>query len=85
VRKTTESFHHIIDKDTLMPAEGLLSVSIICSDSGMGDGLSTALFCMSIEDGMALIESLDGVEALWVDENETKHYSSGFNKYFYEK
>lgn len=85
VRKTTESFHHIIDKDTLMPAEGLLSVSIICSDSGMGDGLSTALFCMSIEDGMALIESLDGVEALWVDENETKHYSSGFNKYLYEK
>ena len=85
VRKTTESFHHIIDRDTLMPAEGLLSVSIICSDSGMGDGLSTALFCMSIEDGMALIESLDGVEALWVDENETKHYSSGFNKYIYEK
>ena len=79
-----KEYHHIIDKDTLMPAEGLLSVSIICSDSGMGDGLSTALFCMSIEDGMALINSLDGVEALWVDENEVKHYSDGFLNYRYE-
>ena len=79
-----KKYHHIIDKDTLMPAEGLLSVSIICSDSGLGDGLSTALFCMSIEDGMALIESLEGVEALWVAEDETKYYSSGFDNYRYE-
>ena len=79
-----KKYHHIIDKDTLMPAVGLLSVSIICSDSGLGDGLSTALFCMSIEDGMALIESLDGVEALWVAEDETKYYSSGFTNYRYE-
>ena len=79
-----KEYHHIIDKDTLMPAKGLLSVSIICSDSGMGDGLSTALFCMSIEDGMALINSLDGVEALWVDENEVKYYSNGFLNYRYE-
>lgn len=79
-----KEYHHIIDKDTLMPAEGLLSVSIICSNSGLGDGLSTALFCMSIEDGMALIESLPDVEAMWVDENEIKHYSSGFADYCYQ-
>ena len=79
-----KKYHHIIDPDTLMPSKGLLSVSIICKDSGMGDGLSTALFCMSIEDGMALIESLDGVEAIWVDESETKHYSSGFKNFLYD-
>ena len=79
-----KEYHHIIDKDTLMPAEGLLSVSIICSNSGLGDGLSTALFCMSIEDGMALIESLPDVEAMWVDENEIKYYSDGFLNYRYE-
>ena len=79
-----KEYHHIIDKETLMPAErGFLSVSIICKDSGMGDGLSTALFCMSLEDGMALISSLDGVEALWVTEDETKHYSDGFGKHLY--
>ena len=79
-----KSYHHIIDKETLMSADrGFLSVSVICNDSGMGDALSTALFCMSLEDGMELINSLDGVEALWVLEDEAKHYSNGFNQHFY--
>ena len=81
-----KSYHHIIDPETLMPADkGFLSVSVICKDSGMGDGLSTALFCMSLEDGMALINSMDGVEAMWVDTNETKHFSNGFANYIVEK
>ena len=62
-------YHHIIDPDTLMPSVGLLSVSIICQNSADGDGLSTALFCMSIEEGLALVNSIDGIEALWVDQN----------------
>ena len=81
-----KSYHHIIDPDTLMPADkGFLSVSVICKDSGMGDGLSTALFCMSLEDGMALINSIDGVEAMWVEADETKHFSNGFANYIVEK
>ena len=68
-----------------MPAQrGFLSVSIICNDSGMGDGLSTALFCMDLEDGMALINSLEGVEAMWVAKDETKYYSDGFDRFFTE-
>ncbi len=82
IRKITRELHHIIDGETLMPSDrGLLSVSVICADSGMGDGLSTALFCMSVEDGMALVNSLEGVEAVWVTEDEAKHYSSGFAEY----
>lgn len=76
-----KEYHHIIDKDTLMPAEGFLSVSIICKNSADGDGLSTALFCMSLEEGMALIESLEGVEAHWVLEDGTRVKSSGFSNY----
>ncbi len=79
-----KSYHHIIDGETLMPAKGFLSVSIICENSADGDGLSTALFCMSLEDGMALVNSLEGVEALWVTEEETIHYSAGFSKYLYQ-
>ena len=74
-------YHHIIHPDTLMPATGYLSVSVICYDSGLGDALSTALFCLSKSDGLNLIESLDGVEAMWVDEDGKKSYSSGWNKY----
>lgn len=59
-------YHHIIDPATLMPSEGFLSVSILCGSSAMGDALSTALFCMDLESGKALIESIDGAEAMWV-------------------
>lgn len=77
-----KNYHHIIDPDTLMPAEkGFLSVSVICKDSGMGDGLSTALFCMSLEEGQALVNSIDGVEAMWVSYDETKYYSNGFDQF----
>lgn len=74
-------YHHIIDKDTLMPAEGFVSVSIICTSSSDGDGLSTALFCMSLEDGMALVNSLEGVEAHWVLPDGTCIKSDGFSQF----
>lgn len=76
-----KSYHHIIDKDTLMPAEGYLSVSVICKSSADGDTLSTALFCMDLEEGKLLVESLPETEAMWILEDGTKVFSSGFSKY----
>ena len=73
-----KAYHHIIDKETLMPAENFVSVSVVCKNSADGDGLSTALFCMSLEEGMALVESLEGVEAHWVLPDGTRYKSSGF-------
>lgn len=74
-------YHHIIDPDTLMPSEGFLSVSIVCPDSGLGDALSTALFCLSKEKGLALIESIPNAEAMWVTASGERSYSSGFDRY----
>ena len=54
-------------------------VSVICADSGLADGLSTALFCMSYEDGLALTESLEGVEVLWVRQNGERLTTPGFD------
>ena len=59
-------YHHIIDKDTLMPAEHFASVTVIYRDSGTADALSTALFCMDYENGADIINSLDGAGAVWV-------------------
>ena len=74
-------YHHIIDPDTLMPSEGFTSVSILTGSSADGDALSTALFCMSFEDGLALIESLPNTEAMWVFHDGQEKTSSGFDSY----
>lgn len=74
-------YHHIIHPETLMPAEGFLSVSVLCKDSGMADALSTALFCLPQAEGLAMVERLEGVEALWVADDGSKTASSGWSQY----
>lgn len=72
-------YHHIIDPDTLMPADIWRSVSIICPDSGLADALSTALFLMDREAGEALAKR-SGAEVLWVAADGTEYMTDGFEK-----
>ena len=68
-------YHHIINKDTLMPANYFASVTVITKDSGLADSLSTALFNMDYESGVALISALGGVSCVWVtNDGEVKTY-----------
>ena len=70
-------YHHIIDPDTCYPSEYWRSVTIVCSDSGLADALSTALFVLSQEEGQRLLDQFDA-EALWVDREGNLLYSPGF-------
>ena len=36
---------------------------------------------MTIVDGKKLVDSLDGIEAVWVDKKFNKTFSNGFNQY----
>ncbi len=74
-------YHHIIDPDTLMPARGYQSVTVLCGDAGLADVLSTALFNMSLADGTALIEGIDGAEALWILDDGTQRQTGGFGAF----
>ena len=74
------NYHHIIDVDTLFPANHFLSVSVITDDSGLADALSTALFCMDYEKGLELISSLNGVDAVWIDLSGNILYSENISK-----
>jgi thiamine biosynthesis lipoprotein len=76
-----EQYHHIIDPATLMPADYFAQVTILCRDSGRGDALSTAVFNMPLEQGRALVDSLEGVEAAWVMKDGSIAYSDGFEAY----
>ena len=71
-----EKYHHIIDKDTLYPANYFESLTVVTKDSGLADALSTALFCMSYEDGLALAEKL-GVDVLWIFPGGDIRYTPG--------
>jgi FAD:protein FMN transferase len=70
-------YHHILDPQTGMPARGVISVTVIADDAFTADALSTALFVMGLEKGMALVEELQGIEAIIITEDEEIHISSG--------
>lgn len=73
-----QRYHHLIDPVTLMPATYFKAVSIICKDSGMADALSTTLFNLPYEEGLALVETFEDTEAVWVMPDGEQRYSSGF-------
>jgi thiamine biosynthesis lipoprotein len=70
-------YHHILDPETGYPAKRSRSVTIIADDPTGADGLSTGVFVMGAKEGMELIETLDGVEAVIVDPDGRVQVSSG--------
>lgn len=74
-------FNHIINPKTLKPADNNKAVTIISKDASLADALSTALFIMSGEDGLKLVNEIENCEALIIDNNGAKHFSKGFKEY----
>lgn len=74
-------YHHIIDPNTLMPAEYFTAVSILTPDSGIADALSTAIYNMPYEEGLKLIEQFENTEALWILPNGERRFSDNFMEY----
>ena len=73
-----KKYHHIIDVDTLYPAENYASISIVTKDSGLADSLSTALFCMDYEKGAELVGTMPEVEVLWIMDDGSMNCTDGF-------
>ena len=73
-------YHHLLSPQTGMPVQnGLASVTITCRDAVQADALSTACFVLGEEKGKALIDSLDGVEALFVRADGTLAATAGLS------
>ncbi|MBQ6856600.1 MAG: FAD:protein FMN transferase [Lachnospiraceae bacterium] len=76
------NYHHILNPKTGYPYDnGLISVSILSEHSADGDGLSTTCFSLGLEQGMKLINSLDGVYGCFIDEDYNVYYSDGMEEF----
>jgi FAD:protein FMN transferase len=74
--KDGKRYHHILDPQTGYPAQGYSSVTIVCPDPSLADGLSLALFVLGAEKGIPLIESMQSTGTLMVTTDGRKIYSS---------
>lgn len=74
------SYHHLVDPDTLVPPHHFRSVTIFAKDSGLADFLSSATFLTTLEEGKAMIESIEGVEAVWLLNDGTITHTSGLEE-----
>ena len=70
-------YHHIIDPVTLFPSAYWQSVTVVSAHSTLADALSTALFLLPLEEGLALLEEV-GAQAMWVDADGEIYYSDNF-------
>lgn len=74
IEKDGIKYHHILNPTTGYPYDTeIQGVSIIADKSIDGDALSTLIFTKGIDEGLELVESLKGVDAIFIT-NEKKVY-----------
>lgn len=75
-----ERYHHILDIDKGKPSNNeLMSATVISDESIDGDAISTSLFIMGVEDGLKYVESIKGVDAIFVTKDKKVITSSKDN------
>jgi len=60
-------YHHIIDPQTGDSARSVRSVTILGAHAATTDALSTSVFVLGVKKGLALINSMEGFDAILVD------------------
>lgn len=80
---TGKRYHHILDPFTGYPSEsGLTQVTVVTAASIDGDGLTTTLFLLGLDKGLALVEKMDGVEAIFVTKDNRVIATKGLKDTF---
>ena len=69
---------HLIDPRTGRPARsGCRSVTVIASHADLADALATGLFILGPDEGLALAETIEKVEAFFIDVQGRLRWTSG--------
>lgn len=72
-------YHHIIDPETLMPENEFLSVTVAAPTAAQADVFSTAVYCMTLEEGRDFADE-HGIGVLWVLADGTVEFTDSFPK-----
>ena len=75
--KTGEWVHHIINPSTGKSTKSLMSVTIIGPQGIDTDPLSTTVFVLGVDKGLALINSIANFDAVIIERSGKVHYSNG--------
>ncbi len=75
-----KDYCHIIDPETLMPADQYLSVTVIAPDSALADFMATTLYLTDYEEGVILCRRM-GVDALWITSSGQMLFTDGYLDY----
>jgi thiamine biosynthesis lipoprotein len=72
---------HIADPRTGYPSGNLISSTVIAETAMDADALATSVFILGEEEGLAMVEELEGVECLIITNDKEIIRSSGFSSY----
>ena len=75
------AYHHILDPKTGYPADNeLASVTVVCANSTEADALSTGLFVMGLEKGLAFAQADPDIEAVFITKDKAVFITDGLKE-----
>lgn len=80
-----KKYSHILDPRTGYPVQGIRSVTILCPNAELADGLATGVFVLGKDKGLELINQLIGIECMIIDEKGDVFVSKNLNLNFYKE
>lgn len=76
------NYHHLLNPRDGYPFQnGLVSVTILSDISADGDGMTTACFSLGLDEGLKLVNSLDGIYGIFITDDYEVYYSDGAEKF----
>jgi thiamine biosynthesis lipoprotein len=75
-------YHHIFDPFTGFPANsGVIATTVVSRSAIEADALSTAMLIMGVEEGLSMIEGIEGVEGLAISYDKEVFITEGLEDY----
>lgn len=83
IEKDGVKYHHILSPITGYPYDNeIAGITIISDTSADGDALSTSVFAMGVEDGMKFVNSIDGIDAIFITKDNKVYITDGIRSIF---